>query len=41
MGINLQRLTHEIHEMQQLHKMPESSDYTVYDRVTASIDAYT
>ena len=26
MGINLQWLEHEIHEMLQLHKMPESSD---------------
>ena len=41
MGINLQRLTHEIQEMQQLHKMPESSDRTVSRSVASAIDVHT
>ena len=41
MEINLHRLTHEIQEMQQLHKMPESSDCVVYMRVTTDVDVNT
>ena len=41
MGINLQRLTHEVHEMQQLHKMPEGNDCTVSRSVAATIDVHT
>ena len=41
MGINLQRLTHEIQEMQQLHKMLESSDSAVSRNVVAAIDVNT
>ena len=41
MGINLQRLTHEIHEMQQLHKTPENSNYAASMRVFVVVDVNT
>ena len=41
MGINLQRLTHEIQELQQLQKMPESSDSVVSKSVATAIDVHT
>ena len=41
MGINLQRLTHEIQEMQQLHKMPESRESVVSRSVVTAIDMNT
>ena len=41
MGINLQRLEHEIHEMLQLYKMPEGSDCTVSRSVAIAVDVNT
>ena len=40
MGINLQRLPHEIQGMQQLHKMPESNDNVAFRSVAAAIDVH-
>ena len=41
MGINLQRLEHEMHEMLQLYKMLEGSDCAVSRSVASAVDVHT